>query len=325
MKQAIVIQGAGKADEVPGLDELNNQAELRFASSTDDLRKALPGAEVMLGWNFQDDSLRQAWDCANDLRWIHWCGAGVDAALFPELVANDVCVTNARRIFDEPMAEWVLGMILGFAKKFPETLEYQSSSEWNCRVNETIAGKRALIVGVGSVGRAIGRQLRNNGMDVEAIGRNARDDDPDFGHIYAVEELRSRLPYADYIVSITPYTERTHNLFGTAEFTAMASHARFINLGRGALVNEDALLSALNENQIAGAALDVFVSEPLPIDSPFWQTPNCLVSPHMSSYFTGYEAAMADQFIDNWNRYTTGKPLLNIVDKSLGFVPSSTS
>ena len=323
MNPVVVIQGASNIDDVPRLDELNNLAELRFVSSANDLREALPGAEVMLGWNFQDDSLRKAWDYTKDLRWIHWCGAGVDAALFPELVASNVCLTNARRIFDEPMAEWVLGMILSFAKNFPETLEYQSRSEWNCRVNETIAGKRALIVGVGSVGRAIGRRLQNNGMGVEAIGRSARDDDPDFGHIYAVDELRSRLPNADYVVSITPYTEQTHNLFGAAEFNAMASHARFINLGRGELVNENALLTALNEGQIAGAALDVFVKEPLPTDSPFWRTPNCLVSPHMSSYFIEYEAAMAGQFIDNWALYTAGKPLLNIVDKSLGFVPGT--
>lgn len=323
MNPVIVIQGASEIDEVPRLGELSDQAELRFASSIDELRDALPGAEVMLGWNFQDDSLREAWNSAKELRWIHWCGAGVDAALFPELVASDVCVTNARRIFDDPMAEWVLGTIISFAKKFPETLIYQTKTEWSCRINETIAGKRALIVGVGSVGRAIGRRLRNNSMEVEAIGRSARDDDPDFGHIYSVDELRSRLPNADYVVLIAPLTDQTHNLFGIAEFEAMASHARFINLGRGELVAEDALLAALSEGQIAGAALDVFVEEPLPPDSPFWHAPNCLVSPHMSSYFIEYEAVIVDQFMDNWALYTAGKSLLNIVDKSLGFVPST--
>jgi len=320
----IVIQGPSKINEVPRLGELSDQAELRFASSTDELRDALPGADVMLGWNYQDDSLREAWNYAKDLRWIHWCGAGVDAALFPELVASDVCVTNARRIFDEPMAEWVLGMIISFAKKFPETLIFQTNAEWNCRVNETITGKRALIVGVGSVGRAIGRRLRINGMEVEAIGRSARDGDPDFGHIYSADELHSRLPNVDFVVMVAPLTDQTHSLFGADEFKIMASHARFINLGRGEQVVEDDLLAALHEGWIAGAALDVFVEEPLPADSPIWHAPNCLVSPHMSSYFIEYETAMADQFMDNWALYTAGKQPLNVVDKSLGFVPSAT-
>ena len=183
-------------------------------------------------------------------------------------MVSDVCVTNARRIFDDPMVEWVLGMIISFAKKFPETLIFQTNAEWSCRVNETIAGKRALIVGVGSVGRAIGRRLRNNGMEVEAIGRSARDDDPDFGHIYSADELHSRLPNADYVVLIAPLTDQTHSLFGADEFKTMASHARFINLGRGELVVEEALLAALHEGRIAGAALDVFVDEPLPRQQP---------------------------------------------------------
>jgi phosphoglycerate dehydrogenase-like enzyme len=279
----------------------------------------------MLGWNFRADSLRAAWDSASHLRWIHWAGAGVDAALFPELVTSDVQLTNARGVFDVPMAEWVLGMIICFAKQIPQSLEYQAQAEWKHRLAETVAGKRVLVVGVGSIGSAIGRLLRAAGMQVEAIGRSARDGDPDFGKVHAVDELQARLPNADYVVLITPLTEQTRNLFGAAEFAAMAAHARFINLGRGALVVEDALLAALHDGQIAGAALDVFVEEPLPPDSPFWHAPNCLVSPHMSGDYFEYETAMAGQFIDNWSRYLVGAPLFNVVDKKLGFVPGSSS
>jgi phosphoglycerate dehydrogenase-like enzyme len=160
-------------------------------------------------------------------------------------------------------------------------------------------------------------------MEVEAVGRSARDGDTDFGHIYAIDELHERLSSADYVVLITPLTEQTRNLFGADEFAAMATQARFINIGRGPLVVEDALLAALRDGEIAGAALDVFVDEPLPPESPFWQAPNCLVSPHMSGDFAEYEAAMADQFMQNWARYLAGEPLLNVVDKRLGFVPGS--
>ncbi len=322
MKPVLVVQGAQQIADVPRLEEINDQVELRFATTEDELRGALPGAEVLLGWNFRA-GLRAAWNSANDLRWIHWAGAGVDAALFPELVESKVLLTNARGVFDVPMAEWVLGMTLCFAKKFPQSLAFQARSEWNHRLSECIAGKRVLVVGVGSIGRAVGRLLRAAGMQVEAVGRSARDGDADFGHVYAVDELHARLPLADYVVLITPLTPKTRNLFAAAEFAAMATHARFINIGRGALVVEDALLAALHNGDIAGAALDVFVNEPLAADSPFWTAPNCLVSPHMSGDYAEFEEAMADQFMTNWNQYRQGKALNNIVDKNLGFVTGS--
>jgi phosphoglycerate dehydrogenase-like enzyme len=167
----------------------------------------------------------------------------------------------------------------------------------------------------------MGRLLRAAGMEVEAVGRSARTGDADFGQIHAVSELRALLPAADYVVLITPLTPLTRNLFGADEFAAMAPRARFINAGRGALVVEDALLAALRDGAIAGAALDVFANEPLPPESPFWNAPNCLVSPHMSGDFVEFEVAMADQFIENWSRYLSGEPRLNVVDKHLGFVP----
>lgn len=325
MKPVLVVQGVEQIDEVPGLEQLSEQVDIRCAATADDLRRLLPGAQVMLGWNFRAASLRDAWDAADSLRWIHWAGAGVDAALFDELVASDIELTNARGVFDRPIAEWVLGMIIAFAKRFPETLACQARAEWQHRLSETVAGKRALVVGVGSIGRAVGRLLRAVGIQVEAIGRSARGGGADFEQIYAVDDLRARLPGADYVVLITPLTEQTRGLFGEAEFAAMNSHARFINVGRGALVDEDALLAALRHGGIAGAALDVFVEEPLPGQSPFWTMPNCLVSPHMSGDHVEFETTMAQQFIENWRRYQAGEALLNRVDKRLGFAAPAPS
>lgn len=320
-KPVLVVQGAARLDEVPRLAELEAEAQIRLATSVEELRTALPGAEVMLGWNFRADSLRRAWNSADGLRWIHWCGAGVDAAMFPELVNSEVQLTNARGIFDQPMAEWVLGMMLCFAKRIPQTLEAQGQARWNYQYSELLAGKRALVVGTGSIGRAIGRQLRAVGLRVEGVGRRARDGGADFEVIHGIDDLHALLPRADYVILITPLTGRTRNLFGAAEFAAMAPHARFINVGRGALVVESELLRALREGGIAGAALDVFVEEPLPPDSPFWTAPNCIVSPHMSGDIVGHEQLLAAQFLDNWRRYRAGEALENLVDKSLGFVP----
>jgi phosphoglycerate dehydrogenase-like enzyme len=319
VKPILLVQGVKHIEEVPRLAELSDQAENRCASSASDLRTMLPGAEVMLGWNFRAASLRDAWSAVDGLRWIHWAGAGVDAAMFDELIDSDVQFTNARGVFDQPMAEWVLGMIIAFAKGFPATFACQARGEWQHRLSEKVAGKRALVVGVGSIGRAVGRLLRAAGMEVEAVGRSARDGDPDFGQVFASDELLARLPGADYVVLITPLTEQTRGLFGANEFAAMNPQARFINIGRGALVVEDALLAALQQERIAGAALDVFVEEPLPSKSPFWTAPNCLVSPHMSGDYVEYENTMADQFVENWGRYLAGETLFNLVDKRLGF------
>ena len=319
MKPVLLVQGATSIDDVPGLASIADQAEIRFASDADEMRAALPGAEIMLGWNFRADSLREAWASADALRWIHWGGAGVDAAMFSELVESEVQLTNARGVFDRPMAEWVLGMIICFAKRIPETLALQARREWNYRLSEMVAGKRAVVVGVGSIGRAVARLLAAAGMQVEGVGRSARGGDPDFGDVHAIGDLHARLALADYVVLITPLTEATRGLFGAAEFAAMPAHARFINIGRGPLVVEADLLAALDHGEIAGAALDVFVDEPLPADSPFWSAPNCIVSPHMSGDYAEFENAMAQQFLHNWARYLNGETLDNLVDKRLGF------
>lgn len=323
MKTVLVVQGARRVKDVPRLEEIETEAEIRFATSADELRDALPGAEVLLGWNFRADSLQQAWASASELRWIHWGGAGVDAAMFADLVESPVQLTNARGVFDQPIAEWVLGVMLAFAKRLPQTLQAQQQAQWKYQHSEMLAGKRALVVGVGSIGRAIGRLLAAAGVEIEGVGRSARDGGEDFARIHAIDDLRALLPGADYVVLVTPLTAQTRNLFGAAEFDAMAPQARFINAGRGALVVEEELLRVLNEGGIAGAALDVFVNEPLPPDSPFWQAPNCIVSPHMSGDFAGYEAAMAQQFIDNWRRYRAGETLDNRVDKRLGFAAAT--
>ena len=319
MKPVLLVQGVQSMDEVPGLDSLRDEVEIRVASTVDELRAELPGSDVLLGWNFRADSLREAWPAADRLRWIHWAGAGVDAAMFDELVSSDVQLTNARGVFDQPMAEWVLGRIIGFAKRFQQTFADQAAAEWQYRMSERIAGKTALVVGVGSIGRAIGRLLTAAGMQVEAVGRSARDGDADFGHVFGIADLHERLGRADYVVLITPLTAETRGLFGVAEFAAMKASARFINVGRGALVVEEALLAALGDGTIAGAALDVFVEEPLPADSPFWNAPNCVVSPHMSGDYLEFETAMAQQFLDNWALFCAGDALNNRVDKQLGF------
>ena len=322
-KPIIVIQGAAGAEQVPGIAAIAREAELRFADSARALARALPGAQILLGWNFKAASLRDAWSHADRLRWIHWTGAGVDAVLFPELVESDVVLTNSRGIFDRAMAEYVLGLILAFAKRFQETARDQQQRQWRHRLTETIQGRRALVVGVGSIGRAIARLLTSAGLHVEGVGRRARSNDADFAAIHAQQDLDSALSTADYVVVIVPLTPETRGLIGAAQLRAMKATARLINVARGAIVDESALIDALRTGQIAGAALDVTTVEPLAGESPLWDMPQVMISPHMSGDFFGHYEALAALFMENFQRFRGQQPLMNVVDKRAGFVSSS--
>ena len=315
----LVIHGVESAEEIPGIDRISKNIQIHCAPDLASLQRYLPEADALLGWNFRATELREAWPSVGPLRWIQWGGAGVDAVLFPELVASNVLLTNARGVFDRAMAEYTLGLILAFGKEFPETYAAQREHRWSYRRTELAAGRSVLVVGVGSIGREITRILKRMDFVVSGVGRSARGSDPDFGQVHGVSDLNRCLAEADYVVLITPLTPKTHGLFSAAQFSAMKSSARFINLGRGELVDEVALLKALQDDQIAGAGLDVFCTEPLPAESPFWDLDNVIVSPHMSGDYRGHQEVMADIFLDNFERFQEGRELLNLIDKSLGF------
>ena len=318
----IVVNGARSVDDVPGLAAAVVKADVICAPTSEALAEHLPGAEVLLGWNFRGRELADNWKRVDTLKWIHWCGAGVDAALFPELARSDVALTNARGIFDHAMAEYVLGYMLSEVKLFRETWEHQGRQEWTHRLTRRLDGTKAVILGVGSIGRSIARLLTSVGVEVCGVGRSTRTDDPDFGHIYSKADSESALNSADWAIGVMPLTEETKNYFDAPFFALLQPSAYFINIGRGASLDETALLNALETEKISGAMLDVFQTEPLPSGNPLWTAPNLFVSPHMSGDYEEHQRDMAQQFLDNLELYLAGKPLNNPVDKTLGFARS---
>lgn len=318
----IVVNGAGSVQDVPGLQQLADQADIALAPDKEQLGKALPGADILLGWNFQSRDMQGQWHLADSLKWIHWCGASVDRVISPELTGSRVHLTNARGIFDQVMAEYILGYMLAEAKNFRETLELQGNRTWKTRVTGRLFGSSAVIFGVGSIGRTTARLLRSVGVAVTGVGRRARQDDPDFDRVVAAPQSRELVEKADWIIGLMPLTDETADYFDAGFFSNMKFGARFMNLGRGESVVEDALVQALRKGQIAGAMLDVFQREPLDAESPLWETPNMVVSPHTSSYYAEYEDDMAVQFMDNYQRFCRGEKLENQVDTTLGFVRS---
>ncbi len=318
----ILVNGAEKLADVPGLEVVTTYAEVAYAPDEARLAKELPDSEILLGWDFRGRELPSQWQHAQSLKWIHWCGAGVDAVMFDELVESDVILTNAQGVFDRAMAEYVLGYMLMEAKRFRESGEFQKACDWRYRLTPKLAGQRAVIVGVGSIGREIATLLKAVGVRVTGVGRRARTGDPVFERIDAQTDILQAVSEVDWVIGVLPATSSTENYFTQDVFDAMPSTARFMNIGRGSAVDEPALIQALESQDIAGAMLDVFRVEPLPASNPLWQAPNLIISPHMSGDYTGCHADMVQQFVDNLANYQNGAEMFNVVDKRLGFVPT---
>lgn len=316
---AVVVLGAGPLDPPPGIEAASALAELRWAPAPTDLTAVLPGAEALFFWRAERSWLADAWHLSGDLRWIQSASDGVDGLLFPALVDSGVSVTNARGVFDEPIAEWVLAAIGAFATGLATSVRDGAAGVWDDeRRRDRVAGSRLLVVGPGPIGRATAVRARAIGMEVEAVGRRARED-ATFGTITGPDGFHEALGRADHVLDALPLAPGTARLFDAAAFAAMRPTARFYNVGRGGTVDERALIEALWTDRIAGAALDVFAQEPLPADSPLWSMLNVIVSPHICGDFEGWERVVVDLFVENLGRFVRGEPLRNPVDTNAGF------
>ena len=308
---AVVLE---PGDDPPApFDALTGEAEIRFVRADDGLAEAIERVDALCVYDIHTRAIRENWRRAASLKWLHAASAGLDSVLFPESEASDVIITNSRGVFDRPIAEFVLGAMLVFAKDILTTLDLQRRGEWRHRESERLEGRSALIVGAGSIGRAIAGLLKCAGVAVSGIARHERAEDPDFGRVHPSGRLREMLPDADYVIISAPLTDETRGMFGPEEFAAFKPGARLINIGRGPIVQEEALIDALRSGHVAGAALDVFAEEPLPAEHPFWSMPNVIVSPHMSGDFCGWQEALAGLFIDNFRRWRKGGEMLNVV------------
>ena len=320
----VVVLHAANRPSPQAMEPVAERAEIRYTEAAG-LAEALEGADVVFAYDFLSTAIAEAWHAAGSVEWVHVAAAGVDALMSPQVRESEVVVTNSRGVFDSAIAEYVLGQVLSFAKDLPGSLRLQHEGRWVHRESEQVAGTRALVVGTGPIGRAVARLLRAAGLEVAGSGRRERTGDPDFGTITDTTGLPGALGEADWVVAIAPLTDETKGMFDADAFAAMQSHARFINVGRGELVVTDDLVSSLREGGIAGAALDVLDEEPLPEGHPLWSLPNVMITPHNSGDFIGWRDALVTLFAENFVRWADGRPLENVVDKSLGYVPTTGS
>lgn len=312
----VVIQAVDGHADLIGELALPGDVVVRFANTVDELREALPTADVMFGFDFKGTLLPQAWDEATDLRWIQWAGAGVDALLFPDLIQSDVTVTNAGGIYDDAIAEHVLALMLAHAKRLPDAVRNQMQALWEYRTVRPVAGSTALVLGAGGIGRAIARLLKLVGVEVTVAATFTRPD-AEFGHVVGWDERE--LSDLDWLIIAAPLTPATTHIVDRSVLDELPERAVLINIGRGLSVDEPALVDALRIGRIAGAGLDVFEQEPLPAESPLWQMPNVIITPHHAGDVDDFMDRVRRLFLANLARYRAGEPLVNVVDKHLGY------
>lgn len=311
----IVVIVAPDDVDPPGLAPLGPLADLHVVRTAPQLDQVVDGADVLAVYDFRTELVQHLGPRAAELGWIHAASAGVDAVLTPPVVDSPTVVTNAQGVFDDAIAEYVLAVLLLFTKDLRTTLALQRRRTWRHRETERLAGRRVVVVGAGSIGRSIARLCTAAGMSVRGVARRARPDDPDFAAVVGADRLHAELAGADDVVLATPLTADTRRLIDADALAAMRPGARLVNIGRGPVVDHDALLAALHSGQVGAAALDVFEDEPLPAEHPFWDMDQVLVSPHMSGDVVGWVDALGAQFVANVERWRAGEPLRHLVDK----------
>jgi phosphoglycerate dehydrogenase-like enzyme len=299
------------------------QLEIVHLTTYDGIEIHLPDAEIAITWSLRPEQFK----LAHRLRWIHSPAAAVHQLMFPELINSDIILTNAREVHGPVVAEHVIALIFALAKRLPDAVRFQHEHEWGQELMwqsrprpREVSGATLGLIGLGSIGREVATRAAALGMRVIAVRQHPEKGcPPSVERVVAPSQIDLILAESDYVVLAAPVTASTLNLIDSAGLGKMTPQACLINVSRGPLVDERALIHALRERQIGGAALDVFEEEPLPQGSELWDLNNLLITPHT--------AGLTDRLWDrhyllvhqNLQRYLNHEPLLAIVDKKRGY------
>jgi len=296
--------------------------EMIVGNSAERFEQAADRATVLFNWSGPLVLFRKVFEMCPNLRWVHSRSVGLERTLFPELIVSSVPLTNGVGVFSPSLAEFALGAILYFAKDFRRMIRNQMAGVWQAFDVMPVSGQTVGIIGYGDIGRAVASRVGPLGMKVLAVKRHASSPDsadPLVEQIYTPDRRVEMLPRCDYVVVATPLTPETRGMIAEPELAAMKSTAVLINVGRGPVINEEALIRALSTGRIKGAALDVFDHEPLPPGHPFYKLENVLLSPHCADHTPDWLDNAMQFFTAQFERFRKGEPLLNVVDKKLGY------
>lgn len=304
--------------ELPGVEVVSVEDEAA-------LPRELEDADAFVGWTFP----REHFARAKRLRWIQSANAGIEANLFPELVASEVVLTNGGGMHSVAIPEHVLALMLALARNVHRAIRQQARREWdrfgviaNAGGIRELSGSRLAILGAGPIGLALARLATGLGMAVRILRRRPGRAVEGVEAVVGPDALHETLGWADFVVLATPLTPETEGMIDRAAIAAMRSSTFLVNIARGEIVDDEALVDALRRGAIAGAGLDAFREEPLPPTSPYWDLENVIVTPHVSGYTPTYFTRVVELFRDNLRRFARGEPLRNVVDKQRGYVLS---
>jgi phosphoglycerate dehydrogenase-like enzyme len=321
-KLSILVLSAPDEPQLSKLEELRESATVAIGNSTNAFAKAADSADIIFNWSGSLSLIRDVFLISPSVRWVHSRSAGLERTLFPELIASDVIMTNGSGVFSPSLGEFALAAILYFAKDFRRMIRNQMAGNWEPFDVLPISGQTVGIVGYGDIGRAVAPRVRSMGMNVLAVKRHVpaqSNPDPCAERIYSPDQRLEMLSHCAYVVVAVPLNAETAGLISAAEFASMKPTSVIINVGRGPVIDERAMIAALSQHKIKGAALDVFDEEPLPAGHPFYKLENVLLSPHCADHTPDWLDNAMRFFLAQFERFRRGEPLLNAVDKKLGY------
>ncbi|HEU0123875.1 MAG TPA: D-2-hydroxyacid dehydrogenase [Bryobacteraceae bacterium] len=303
------------------LSELPSDVNYVVGNTVEALAPLAENADAILYCMGPGIPLRTVWDMAPRVQWIHSLSAGLESILFPALAESTVPMTNGRGVFKESLGEFVLASILHFAKDLRRMVRNQEAGRWEQFDVEMVAGKTLGVVGYGEIGRAAAVRAHAMGMKIHVIRRRPQlsGEDPIVEKSFSIAERAEMMAGVDYLLVAAPLTGETRGLVGAAEIARMKRSAVVMNVGRGPVIDEAALIQALQTGAIKGAALDVFDQEPLPEGHAFWSMQNVLLSPHCADHTATWTDEAMQFFLENLKRFQGGQPLQNLVDKKSGY------
>ncbi len=307
------------------LDKIRDRADITVATTAESAYKDAPDAEIVLyaGLGGTAFPFGELWPHIRHVKWVHSLSAGIEKLLVPEFVESPIPLTNARGVYKRSLADFAILGILYFYKEVRRMVESQRKHKWDDFMTEWLPDKVLGVVGYGEIGRECARLAKALGLKIYATRRKPElsKDDPILDRTFATSQLHDMLASSDVVLASAPLTPETKHMLSDAEFKVMKPSAIVINVGRGPVIHEAALVRALQSKTIAAAALDVYEVEPLPQDSPLWDMENVLLSPHCTDRTRNPDwLDLSMQFyLENFQRYINGEPLENIVDKKAGY------
>ncbi|MDE0013104.1 MAG: D-2-hydroxyacid dehydrogenase [Candidatus Poribacteria bacterium] len=315
MDKIKVLIGSRQEPEVEAmLSDVPAEAEVHFLPHGESLSVHISDVEILFG-RLGEDEMSEA----SALRWVHQPHAGVEGFMYPAFKVSDVTLTNCRGLYGTQIAEHAFALLLSLTRQIPTQLEFMKTKHWERVPCVELAGMTMGILGLGGIGRAIATRARAFDFEVVAADVEPIDKPDTVSELYGLDELAAFLAQTNILMVCCPSTPETHKLLSHAQFNQMPDGGYIVNVSRGKVVDEDALIAVLQSGKLAGAGLDVTYTEPCPPENPLWEQENVILTSHSAGASQHIRRRAMQLFIDNLHRYVAGEPLVNVVDKQKGY------